>query len=175
MDQTSIEAAENRLDHAESKLRQVTRMRPRDTNQNPSNVITNCQRTIEHCAKAIFIMMEVNEPSEHVIQVGSTEANNLLNAVYADLDEEHTKLVARILFLIETYNSSYPISEYGINLGQIRFEASDFLDSMEGDQCYNHAVEVVKITREILDTARVRNGLPEKSRDDVINSAYDNL
>lgn len=173
MNDKAIRQAESRLSKAEQKLRQATRMPGRESNKHPSSVLTNSQRSIEHCAKTIFILMGVQEPTEHAIPIDSQEGKQLLNAVNAELGEGYAQETARVLFLTELYGSTYPVSEYGIKISQTRIEANDFLHRMEGDQAYNHAVEVVEITRAIIDTAREQEGMPSKKRESVINSAFE--
>lgn len=172
MEKQDVQNAERRLDKAEAKLRQATRIPPEESITHTSNVLTNSQRSIEYCAKAIFILMDVQEPTEHTIPVNSEYANQVLNAVYAEFGERYTEDTARILFLTELYGSTYPVSEYGVDIGQIRMESDDFLSQMEGNQAYNHAVEVVKETRKIIDESRRQCGMSIMKREGIIDSAY---
>ncbi len=173
MDQGSVEDAEARLDRAEAKLRQVTRMPPSESDGHPSAVVTGSQRCIEHCVKSVFILVGVQEPMDHAIPVDSEPAEQLLNAVYSELGEQETQQTARLLFLTDLYGTTYPVSEYGIDIAQLRLDADDFLTRKEGSQAYNH-VAAVELTRELVDEARVRVGLDGKRREDIIGSAYSN-
>lgn len=174
MENMEIRKAERRLDKAEQKLRHATRMLGRESNMHPSSALTSSQRCLEHCAKALFIMLSVQEPTDHSIPVNSDRGKQLLNAVHAKLGEGYTQEAARLLFLTELYGSTYPASEYGIKISQTRIEANDFLNRMEGDQAYNHAVEAVEITRAIIDTAREQEGMSIRDRESIIDSAFGN-
>ena len=161
------------LEQAEAKLRQATRVPPGESNNQPSSVLTNSQRCIEHCAKTLFRLADVQEPTVHTIEIESESGKQLLNAVDAQLNEDFTQRTARVLFLAELYGSTYPVSEYGIDMDSVRIEANDLLDRMESDQAYNHAVEVVENTRDLVDTARTREGMTTQSRESIIDSAFE--
>lgn len=165
----NVKKSEKRLSKAEIELNSASRLLGRQSNKHPSSVLSSTQDTIEHCAKAIFILMEVHEPEEHAIPVDSHEGEQLINAVNGELGEGYAKETARILFLSELYNTTYPAAEYGVKIAQVRFEADEFLSRMEGDQSYNHAVEVAEITRAIIDTAREKIGMKVGGRDSLID------
>lgn len=119
-------------------------------NYSPGEYFTHCQRAMEHATKAVFLLLGVAVPSTHFIEMDSEPATNLLNASEAELGEEYTEEIARLLFINQLYGSSYPVSEYGIETSQRTIESNDFLDQMEADQAYNHMVEVFEISTKVI-------------------------
>lgn len=122
----------------------------RNANQFPGEYFTHSQRTIEHATKAVFLLLGVEVPSDHFIEMDSNSARDLLNASEAKLSEDYTDQIARLLFINQLYGSSYPTSEYGVETSQRTIEANQFLNHMEADQAYNHADEVIELCETII-------------------------
>lgn len=143
-----IETAKQRFDSAGQGYGR------RDSERNamhyPGEYFTHSQRSIEHATKSIFLLLGVKVPSDHFIEMGSVDVNNLLNASEANLSEDYTEQIARILFINQLYASSYPTSEYGIETNQRTIESNSFLNHMEADQAYNHADEVIQLCENIV-------------------------
>jgi len=149
-----IKRAENRLESAKAKFDTAGSKYGGDANQHPGSVLTHSQRCIELCAKAIFLLMEVEPPAKHVIELDSQPSRNVLNAVFTEFGEYHAGKTARLIFLCELYGSAYPISEYGFDVTKGAMEADEFLDRMEGDQAYNHADVAIDLAEDIINKAQ---------------------
>lgn len=143
-----------RLKTAERKFESAKEIYGTEVRRHPGSVLTHSQRCIEHCAKAVFLLMGVNAPNEHTIPVESEATKQLLNAVYADLGEDYAQKTARLIFLAELYGSAYPVSEYGVDVDRGTMEADDFLNRMEADQAYNHADAALTLTKQIINMAQ---------------------
>lgn len=143
-----LETAERRFDSAGSGY---GRRDPQNgANHYPGEYFTHSQRVIEHATKAVFLLLGVEVPSDHFIEMDSSPVSNLLNASESELGDENTEQVARLLFINQLYGSSYPTGEYGVTTSQRTIEAKSFLDRMEADQAYNHADEAIDLCENIL-------------------------
>lgn len=113
---------------------------------NPMDVLTGCQRAIEHSAKSVFILMEVQYPNEHRIPLDSEPARQLLNAVSAEFDEYFdTGKTARLIVLTGIWAGVYPASEYGVNFDRGTIEARDIFDKEDANAVYEYAKEAKRI------------------------------
>lgn len=124
-------------------------------NYHPGTFFTHSQRAIEHATKALFLLLGVDVPHEHFIEIDSADAEDLLNASEGELEPRFTEQIARMLFINQLYGSSYPTSEYGIQTAQKTIEANTFLERMEADHAYDHADEVIRGCRHIISYAEV--------------------
>lgn len=129
-------------------------------NYYPGEYFTHSQRAIEHATKAVFLLLGVEVPSDHFIEMDSSSAENLLNTSEAELSDDYTEQIARLLFINQLYGSSYPTAEYGIETSQRTIEANSFLDRMEADQAYNHANEIIALRENILQRGAEIAGVP---------------
>lgn len=173
MNDQSVESGEQRLSQAHSKLVQATRINGREAREQPSSVFTNSQRAIEHGLKSVFILMGVQAPTDHEIPLDSNDASNLVNATLSELDQDYAEIAVRLLFINDLYASTYPVSEYGFELRRQTIVANQFMKDMEASQCYNHAVESVRLVRKIFDESRRRLGMVEKRRESHLEAAFD--
>lgn len=155
---TRLETARQRFDSAGSGYGR--RDPERSANNYPGEYFTHSQRAIEHATKAIFLLLSVQAPSDHFIEMDSSPARDLLNASEANLSEDYTEQIARLLFINQLYGSSYPTSEYGVETSQRTIDANDFLDHMECDQAYNHADEVIQVCEGIIQRGAEIAGVP---------------
>ena len=160
--QDNIDEANEKLGSAERSYDAAKGSHGREEIRNaanyyPGSFFTHSQRAIEHATKALFLLLEVNVPQEHFIEMDSGDAEDLLNASEAELEPRFTEQIARILFINQLYGSSYPTSEYGIETSQRTIEANSFLNRMEADHAYDHADEVIRGSRHIISYVEVNH------------------
>lgn len=150
----NVEAAERRLRKAQRKFDSAGEQFGTEEPIHPGDSLMNSQRSIEHATKAVFILVGVQAPTEHSIPLESNESRQLLNAVWANFGKPTAQKAARLVFLCEMYGSTYPVSDYGIELAKGRLESDEFIDEMESDQAYNHAHEALELAKDIISIGR---------------------
>jgi len=151
MDEQSVQDAEDRLSKARRK-RQAAReaLGNHGDNQShvsdPSEVVTTCQRSIEHAAKAVFILVGVDYPTAHEIPLDSKEAKQLMNAVFSTFpDYVAGQDTARLLLLTTIWGSVYPASEYGVHVDRGVVESEDIFSRDDAEKALAHANEALNL------------------------------
>ena len=147
----SLEDAKNRWSTASKKITAAENdpVISKDANQyvsNPPKVLTGCQRAIEHSAKSVFILMEVQHPNDHSIGLHSEPARQLLNAVTAEFPDHFLiGKTARVITLTSIWGGVYPASEYGVAYDQGTIEAKDIFDKEDAQTAYEYAKEAKRL------------------------------
>jgi HEPN domain-containing protein len=151
MDEQSVQDAEDRLSKARRKRRAAREaLGNYDDNQSyvsdPSDVVTTCQRSIEHSAKAVFILVGVEYPTAHEIPLDGEEARQLMNVVFSTFPDYIAEQdTARLLLFTTIWGSVYPASEYGVHVDCGVVEAEDIFSRDDAEKALDHANEALNL------------------------------
>lgn len=151
MDEQSVRDAEDRLSKARRKRQSAREAlghhddRPTQVSD-PADIVTTCQRSTEHAAKAVFILVGVNYPTDHAIPLDSEEARQLMNTVFSTFPEYFAEQdTVRLLMLTNIWGSVYPASEYGVHVDRGVVEADDIFSRDDAEKALDHAREALNL------------------------------
>jgi hypothetical protein len=141
----------------------------------------DAQRAIERSTKAIFELMDVQYPNEHAISPESQPGRNLLNAISEEIrnidfpmqtaghisedeiEEEHVRAVARLLFLCEMHGRMYTLASYGIDEPDFQLPPNKLIEDPEYGFILDSAVSALRIADAVIDSVAMGE-LPRTDR-----------
>ncbi|OYT57297.1 MAG: hypothetical protein B6U76_01375 [Desulfurococcales archaeon ex4484_217_2] len=151
---THLEYAKNLIDKAENFLskseEELKRALP-----SCSNIIANCQTTIELSAKAVFKIMGLEFPKEHQLLFERGEKGEKVKKAAKELlSKEFPKYFAyreelpRLIFLTYFWHRFYTIAKYGID--ELNIPPDKLFKKEDAELAIKHARVCINIANNLL-------------------------
>lgn len=145
--------AQNRLEKAEQYRDEAQEAANMDFLSNEGEAITDCQRAIEHSAKSLFLLVDMDMP-RHDIDPQQDRVENLIENLKSELPDRYPIWkVGRLMTLFSMAAGLYPTSEQGIQTSRTNIDSADMFKLEDVRFLFHFADESVIIATQTINYA----------------------
>lgn len=155
INESTVSAANNRLFDGKKRMGDVHEAISEPDEETfqfvlaPSTELQKCQRAIELFAKALLDLSGVNYPKSHEISVYEEYAQDCIDALESELEEEDGSTAYRTFVIASIWGSAYPATEYGV-AGK---SPDNAFSTSDAQMAYEHASDIRSRVEETIEKA----------------------